>query len=214
MTNIVSWDVTGSRKRKLPAKLGNTQVECNTRKTSPGKDNSGLKKIWNGMLDRQIMELNTRFKADTCGLMRAAACLLCSNNFGDKSSIQPASAHFFIIVEGAEHELFVQQLKRKATAERTFPSLVEVLDTYPGDIFPKVNRLLRAPVTLPVTICTVERPFSTVSQIKTGIRVSMMTYRLNSLSLLSFERELTESLDYNEIISVFNTNPRRLVLLA
>ncbi len=32
----------------------------------------------------------------------------------------------------------------------------------------------------------------------------MMTYRLNSLFLLCFERELIESLDYNELISEFD----------
>ena len=41
------------------------------------------------------------------------------------------------------------------------------------------------------TSCTDERLFSTVSQRKTGVRALVMTYRLNSLFLLSFERELT-----------------------
>lgn len=33
----------------------------------------------------------------------------------------------------------------------------------------------------------------------------MLTGRLNSLSLLSFERELTDSLEYKEILAVFST---------
>ncbi|KAJ4926584.1 hypothetical protein JOQ06_014334 [Pogonophryne albipinna] len=211
--DIINWDVTGSRKRRLPGKFGDSQIESTLGKASPVKDNSNLKNIMNNVLDRQIMELDTRFKADTYVFMKAAAALLPrSSTFGNNELIQPASTHFSICVEDAEHEVFVQQLKRKVTAGITFPSLVEVLDSCPTDIFPQMNRLLRALVTLPITSWTVERVFSTVSRVKTGMRASMNTDRLNSLSLLSFERELTESLDYKDIISVFNTKPRRLLL--
>ncbi len=50
--DILSWDVSGSQKKKLPVKSGVTQVECTTGKTSPVKDNVDLKKIWNDILDR------------------------------------------------------------------------------------------------------------------------------------------------------------------
>ncbi|KAJ4935952.1 hypothetical protein JOQ06_017477 [Pogonophryne albipinna] len=112
----------------------------------------------------------------------------------------------------SKRELVAVCIRYMHKAGITFPSLVEVLDSCPTDIFPQMNRLLRALVTLPITSCTLERVFSTVSRVKTGVRASMNTDRLNSLSLLSFERELTESLDYKDIISVFNTKPRRLLL--
>ncbi|CAL9706626.1 unnamed protein product [Knipowitschia caucasica] len=93
-----------------------------------------------------------------------------------------------------------------------FPTLIEVLDSCPRDIFPVMNSLLRALLTLPMTTCTVERLFSTVNRIKTSTRATMLTERLNSLSLLSFERELTENIDYKEILAVFNQKSRRLLL--
>lgn len=159
-------------------------------------------------LDKQMMELNTRFKPDTYDLMRRA------DTFGDKALIQPACTHFSIPVQDAEHTVFVQQLKRKSTNEKkeTFSSLVEVLGACPRDIFPNMNTLLRALLTLPMTTCTVERLFSTVSQIKTGTRATVLADRLNSLSLLSFERELTDSQEYKDILAVFTTKPRRLLL--
>uniref|UniRef100_A0A673LF96 TTF-type domain-containing protein n=1 Tax=Sinocyclocheilus rhinocerous TaxID=307959 RepID=A0A673LF96_9TELE len=202
---IVNWDITGTRKRKLTAKLGDTLIESTVGKASPVKDNSDLKQLWNDIVDKKIMELNTRFKADTYRLMRAAAaCLPQSNTFGN--------THFNNTVEDSEHEVFVQQLERKISNGRAFPSLVEVLDTCPHDIFPRMKRLLRALITIPITSCGVKRLFSTVYRIKTGIRATMLTQRLKSLSLLSFERELTELLDYNKIIAVFNSKPRRLLL--
>ena len=40
----------------------------------------------------------------------------------------------------------------------------------------------------------------------------MLTTRLNSLCLLTFERDITVTLDYDEIIDVFKSKPRRLLL--
>ena len=164
-----------------------------------------------------MMELNTHFKTNTYGFMRAA-CLPRSDTFGDKALIQPACAHFSIPVEDAEHTVFVQQLKRKrkAKANKTTnenkETLVEVLDACPCDIFPNMNSLLRAFLTLPMTTCTVDRLLSTVRQIKTGTRATMLIGRLSSLSPLSFEREFTDSLEYKDILAVFSTKPRCLLL--
>ena len=55
-------------------------------KSSPVQQNSDLQKLWNYILDKQMVELNTRFKPDTYGFMRAAAaCLPRSDTFGDKA---------------------------------------------------------------------------------------------------------------------------------
>ena len=91
------------------------------------------------------MELNTRL--NTYGFMRAAAaCLPGSDTFGDTALIRPTCAHFPIPVEDAEHTVFVQQLKRKAKANKTLnekkETPVEVPDACPGDIFPNMNNLL------------------------------------------------------------------------
>lgn len=90
---------------------------------------------------------------------------------------------------------------------------MEVLDICAPDIFPNLNKLLRVIITLPMTSCSVERLFSTAGRIKTDLRASMSTTRLNNLAPLSFEKELCDSLDYDEIISVFNAKPRRLRLV-
>ena len=115
---IVRWDISGSRKRKLLARLDNTHVDSTLGKSSPVQQNSDLQKLWNDILDKQMMELNTRFKPDTYGFMRAAAaCLPRSDTFGGKALIRPACAHFSIPVE-EEHTVFVQQLKRRQRPTR------------------------------------------------------------------------------------------------
>lgn len=168
---IVRWDISGSRKRKLPARLDNTHIDSTLGKSSPVQQNSDLQNFWNDILDKQMMALNTRFKPDTYGFIRtASACLPRSDTFGDKALILPA--HFSIPQEAAEHTVFVQQLKRKAKANKTThkkkETLIEVLDACRRDIFPNMDSLLLALLTLPMTTCTVERLFSAVSRIKTG----------------------------------------------
>ena len=144
---IVRWDISGSRKRKLPARLDNEHIDSTLGKSSPVQQNSDLQKLWNDILDKQMMEMNTPFKPNTYGFMRAvAACLPWSDTFGDKALIQPTCTHFSIPVEDAEYTVFVQQLKRKAKANKTTnkkkETLVEVLDACPHDVFPNMNSLL------------------------------------------------------------------------
>ncbi|CAL9692726.1 unnamed protein product [Knipowitschia caucasica] len=209
----INWDIGASRKRKLPARLEDSLVGSTLGKSFTVQTNSDLRRLWNDTLDRQITELNIRFKPDTYGFMKAtAACLPRTDTFGDIETIHPVCTHFSIHLNGAEHTVFVQHIQRKMneTGDK-FPTLIEVLDSCPRDIFP-MNSLLRALLTLPMTTCTVERLFSTVNRIKTSTRATMLTERLNSLSLLSFERELTENIDYKDILAVFNQKSRRLLL--
>lgn len=164
-------------------------------------------------MDRQIRELNSRFHDDTYGFMSTAvACLPGSKTFGDRDSLIVASKHYNIGIDNAELTVLMQ-LKRKVDAGQDLQSLMEVLDNSPEDIFPNINKMIRALITLPMTSCSVERLFSTTNRIKTCLRSSMLTVRLSNLSLLSFERELTETLDYDEIISVFNQKPCHLRLI-
>lgn len=121
--------------------------------------------------------------------------------------------HYDISVGDSELTVFFEQLERKVNQKQDFPSLMEVLDCANADIFPNINQLLRVVVTLPMTSCSVERLFSTVTRVKTSLRSSMTSVRLNNLSLLSFERELCDELDYDEILTIFNSKPRRLRLV-
>ena len=60
---IVCLDNSGSRKRKLPARLDNTRVDSTLGKSSPVQQNSDLQKLWNDILDKQIIVPNPTHKA-------------------------------------------------------------------------------------------------------------------------------------------------------
>ena len=90
----------------------------------------------------------------------------------------------------------------------TFDTLDKVLDVCPVSAFPSVHYFLKALITLPMTTCNVERLFSSVKIVKSARRTTMSTARLNSLCLLSFERDLSDGLDYDKVIDIF----KRLLL--
>ncbi len=165
--DVHKMDVAASRERKLPAKLSASVITSSLGKSGSIKSDEDLRHLWNEVLDRQIREMNSHFHDDTNGFMSTAvACLPGSNTFGDRDSLTVASKHYNIDIGDAELTVFIQQLKRKADAGQGLPSLMEVLDNSPEDIFPNINKMIRALITLPMTSCSVKRLFSTTNCIK------------------------------------------------
>ena len=80
---------------------------------------------------------------------------------------------------------------------------LDVLDGIDKDIFPDVYNLYQILMTIPQTLCKVERMFSSVKRIKTRLRSQITTVRLNNLALLSTEKDITDSLCYNDVIEHF-----------
>ena len=66
---------------------------------------------------------------------------------------------------------------------------------------------------LPVTVASNERSFSKLKIIKNYLRSSMGQERLTNLAILSIEHEMTDSLDFEDIISDFaNAKCRRVYI--
>ncbi|XP_073131436.1 uncharacterized protein [Henckelia pumila] len=66
-------------------------------------------------------------------------------------------------------------------------------------------------LTIPVTVASAERSFSKLKLIKTFLRSTMSEERLNGLAMLSIEKEVTEQLDYTDLISIFSSKIVRRV---
>ncbi|OXA43094.1 Zinc finger MYM-type protein 1 [Folsomia candida] len=94
---------------------------------------------------------------------------------------------------------------------------VEVLEIiYEHDLqscFPNVACALQIFLTLPVTVSHGERSFSKLKIIKNYLRSSMGQERLSSLSILSIEHTITDTISFDEMIWVFaNAKCRRVPL--
>lgn len=194
---IVNWDVSFSRKRKLQNRDNSTSLRRSAR-VSCAED---LRALWDQILDSQINELNSRFHPDAYGVMKATDALRNNDMKNLSEIIRPVCRLYGIDVPDDELSFF-QTLRRTSSAGSCF-SLIEVYDACSEESFPKLHLLIRILLTLPITTCTDGRICSSVNKIKTASRGTILTAQLNPLSLLSFEKDLTDSLDYDEIIDIF-----------
>ncbi len=166
--DISEWDVSSSRKRMLPSKFSDSVITSTLGKTASVKSDMDLRQIWNIVLDAQISEMNNRFQENTYSIMKTSAtCLPGSTLFGRRELLEPTCRLYGLAVEDAEFTVFIQHFNRKMQTEKQrYPTLVEVLDSCPMDIFSNINALLRVMATLPMTTCTVERLFSNKDMLK------------------------------------------------
>ncbi len=68
---------------------------------------------------------------------------------------------------------------------------------------PNLSILYKIYLTLPVTSATAERSFSRLKIIKSYLRSTMTSERLSGLALISIERDLAESIDFESTINRF-----------
>ncbi|VVC41855.1 HAT, C-terminal dimerisation domain, partial [Cinara cedri] len=72
------------------------------------------------------------------------------------------------------------------------------------EVFPNVYISLRLYLTLPVSNCEAERTNSKLELIENTRRTSLHQEKLNSLVRLSAEREITNALDFSDLIQKFS----------
>ena len=71
------------------------------------------------------------------------------------------------------------------------------------------NPCISCSMTIPVSVAGGERSFSKLSLVKSCLRSTMLQERLTPLVMLSAERELAKTLDYNDIINTFAVQKSR-----
>jgi hypothetical protein len=72
------------------------------------------------------------------------------------------------------------------------------------DTFPNVETILRIFLTIPISNCSGERSFSLLKRLKSPNRSSVGQLRLSALALLCMENDITQSLNYDDIIKEFS----------
>lgn len=89
-------------------------------------------------------------------------------------------------------------------------SFIDSLNYCDDSVFPNIHNILKLCATLPVTVATPERSFSTLKRIKTNIRNSTGEDRLNGLATLSIHREI--KIGPEEVIDKFAQKNRKMLL--
>jgi hypothetical protein len=76
-------------------------------------------------------------------------------------------------------------------------------------LYPRLYRVYIFILALPVTVASNERTFSRLKLIKNYLRSKMFDDRLMNLILCSSEKDLLDSLNLNELVTVWGTKAKR-----
>ena len=106
-------------------------------------------------------------------------------------------------------QLDMWKVKWKSFASVVPSNLQELLKHTDRKIFPSIHEAIRVLATIPVTTCSCERSISGLRRVKTWMRNTMTEERLNNLSVIMFNRNIT--VDYDRVVDQFApANKRRM----
>jgi len=129
---------------------------------------------------------------------QVAAIQRLADNYADDLGCSPD-------VAVGEQALWYQQL---AAMQKHPRNAVEAHALCNAEVFPCIRKLLQVMATLPVTTCSSERSFSTLRRLKTYLRSTMSSQRLNGLALLNIHRHI--HVDATAVVDKLAEKPRRL----
>lgn len=186
------------------------------------------KSLYIPLLDNIINDLKTRFPENSMQCFQIQI-LMPAVLFGKKMetmvpvAVQSLSKRFHpLLADGkqkimetllqGELSLWLTKWKRELSQHKELPKTVlEVLDLCDQDLFPTIRSLLLILATLPVSVATAERSFSTLRRVKTWLRSRMVEDRLNGLCLLYIHRDIPVNTD--RVIELFAKQGKRRIEL-
>lgn len=70
-------------------------------------------------------------------------------------------------------------------------------------MLPELTKIVRLILTVPVTMCSAERGFSGLRRLKSYLRNTMTSTRLNNIAVLNCHRSYLEAVDIDQILNEF-----------
>ena len=167
------------------------------------------------VLDHILSEMKRRFSETHLGIMKAVqACNPTSSHFLEESDLKEMSTLYSVNDDLLANECL---LAKRTLADKNLES---ALDVY-GHLlplqtaFPILIKLFRIALTLAVSTAQCERSFSALKRIKTYLRTTMSEQRLSDMSLLSIERDLSNTISFDDVIERFeNSDKNRNIILS
>lgn len=172
------------------------------------------------IVESVVEDLKLRFPDETINLYYFSVLIPDSAYFKDQNLLQEAATYlaakyysFFDRSEKVVLKMLLSELelwKEKWTREKydcTF-SAIQLINFCDCDIYPTLHVLFRILITLPISIASPERTFSTLRRLKTWLRSTIAQDRLNGLALLHIHRD---PIDVQSVIDRFaKTKTHRL----
>lgn len=192
------------RQHRLPARLLDTVVT-----TTVGSSENIVTEseycinIYYPVLDRMISELNRRFNDQSRYSMKGiAACSPQSKCFLDLDTLKPIIKHYELSEKDMGIELIQAQKVLKNDEVETISDVIDVISTLKA-AFPELLKLLNIALTIAVSSASCERSFSSLKRTKTYLRTTMGQERLNNLSILSIEKDISAHISLEQVVDKF-----------
>ena len=211
--NVIMHCTREQRRSAVPSRLEEAVILAPLGKRSHNEVSvqATSRVLFFSIIDRILSELHRRFDESRGIILAVAACSPKSKHFLKVTTVKPLADECFIDVSSLEPQLAVAQTLVSQKHIETTEQLYSLLSSMQA-AFPDLFTLVRAALTIPVSSATAERSFSTLKRIKTYLRSTIGEERLSHLSILSIERNLSKSLDYDKVIDKFASVSRRITL--
>ena len=218
IVNLHSIDVNGPRphrQRTLPTRLQDAVVFEYTGSMEVLITSQQYKiAFYYPILDTFLSEFKRRFDDKNIDIMKSIqACSPQSSTFLEPDHLQGLVDCYGLDAEAIRIESrLAKQTLVKTSMETTADVFEEVFPL--RQAFPTLLKLVQIALTICASTASCERSFSALKRIKTYLRSSMHEARLVSLAVLSIEREISESLNLDNVVDTFYAEDknRRIVL--
>lgn len=163
------------------------------------------------IIDRTSASLDERFDPNTMKLMNEI-----ENFITEKGPVDGIISFYNISKKDGTHQfdfdrdrlilhrdMLIDIMKQSNQSPKNIQDVVTFLRSN-GTHIPQLEelvKLLKIVLTIPVTTCTCERSFSALRRLKTYLRSTLISQRLNNISILHIHQDIADSLDLSPIIN-------------
>ncbi|KAL6565653.1 hypothetical protein OROHE_004708 [Orobanche hederae] len=182
--------------------------------------------VFNGVIDCQLAELNSRFNDGTIKLLQLSGALDPKDNFMSFQADHIYNlAHDFYPSDFTHQEMYclkiqLQHYSLDIPSHESFQNMSTIAqlcrgltETSKARDYSLIDRLIRLVCTLPVTTATTERAFSSMKRLKTAARNKMDDEYFSNSMIVYIERQLASSVDVDSVIDEFYSIKHRRVHL-
>lgn len=184
-----------------------------------------MKQLYFELLDNVICEMGQRFGEKSLPITKALQALCpAGDDWLNESMLLPL---YKLVLPEAKFEdlraelhvgkkFILSHLKHvhdddSFSAHSHISDVTQMLHSY-KEAFPLLYILYASALTFPSSTAVCESSFSTLTRLLTPFRRSMLSKRLSQLSILAFEKDVTNSLSSEHFLSYFRRCKRRLMV--
>lgn len=232
-------DPSNKRRRTLPNRLADGQtlldasfshhVASSTQNSTTVSSESKFRTdFYYCLLDLLLTELKRRFSVESCEVLVQFSAFNPARWSDDNREKVRNLARRYTIPEEAtcrEYSLFresgcfrslMEEMETRKKQGWKNPYLPLILKKFGesdhAGLYPNLYRIICIAATIPVTIASCERCHSKVKIINNYMRATMGEDRLESLVLVSSERDVAEDIKLDSLVDIFALKPRKLPL--